>query len=243
MARIIAHRGASGYAPENTMPAFQLALELNAEGIELDVHLSKDDEVVVIHDHTIDRTSDGEGRVRDLTLEELRKFDYGSWKDERFKGATIPTLREVLELLRDWDGLLNIEVKGNPITYEGIEDRIAQLLEEFGMTNRVIISSFNHYFLRNMKDIDSQIQIGLLYGDGLVEPWVYAKNLKAEALHPSYHAINQEVTLGCKENNVMLNPYTINNREDVERMLDLGVDGIITDYPDRVLSIRDSIDR
>ena len=105
MALIIAHRGASGYAPENTMAAFEKALEMGAEGIELDVHLTADGEIVVIHDHTIDRTSDGKGVVGALTLEEIRKYDFGAWFDPKFKGQRIPTLGEVFELLEDWDGL------------------------------------------------------------------------------------------------------------------------------------------
>lgn len=241
MSKIIAHRGASGYAPENTMPAFEMALDMNAEGIELDVHTTKDGEVVVIHDHTIDRTSDGEGLVGGFTLDELRKFDYGSWYGDEFKGVTIPTLREVLELLRDWNGLLNIEIKSGPIIYEGIEQKVIDLIEEYEMADRIIISSFNHYSLRDIKKIDPSIKIGLLYGAGLVEPWIYAKRLNAEALHPSYHNIIPELVEGCHENGIQLNPYTIDREQDIERMINAGVDGIITNYPDRALAVRDRI--
>lgn len=241
MSKIIAHRGASGYAPENTMPAFEMALDMNAEGIELDVHTTKDGEVVVIHDHTIDRTSDGEGLVGGFTLDELRKFDYGSWYGDEFKGVTIPTLREVLELLRDWNGLLNIEIKSGPIIYEGIEQKVIDLIEEYETADRIIISSFNHYSLRDIKKIDPSIKIGLLYGAGLVEPWIYAKRLNAEALHPSYHNIIPELVEGCHENSIQLNPYTIDREQDIERMINAGVDGIITNYPDRALAVRDRI--
>jgi glycerophosphoryl diester phosphodiesterase len=123
MALIMAHRGASGYAPENTMAAFEKALEMGTEGIELDVHMTADGEIVVIHDHTVDRTSDGKGMVGALTLEEIREFDFGSWFDPKFKGQSIPTLRDVFELLEDWEGLLNIEVKSGPIFYPGIEEK------------------------------------------------------------------------------------------------------------------------
>ncbi|NMA95372.1 MAG: glycerophosphodiester phosphodiesterase [Clostridiales bacterium] len=239
MPRIIAHRGASAHAPENTMPAFELAIEMGAEGIELDVHLSKDNEVVVIHDATINRTSDGEGIVKDMTLEELRKFDFGKWFGDEFEGTHIPALKEVLELLKDWDGLLNIEIKGHIEIYAGIEQRVIDLIEAYNMKDNVIISAFNHFYLRNIKNIDPDIKIGLLYGVGLVEPWLYAKNIGAEALHPSYHAIDSELIDGCRKSNVILNPYTIDEIEDIRRMIDLGVDGIITDYPDRVLAVRD----
>lgn len=238
MSKIIAHRGASGHAPENTMPAFQMALDMGAEGIELDVHISKDGEVVVIHDHTIDRTSNGEGLVGELTLDDLRRFDYGSWYSTKFKGVQIPTLREVLELLRDWEGLLNIEIKSGAIVYEGIEQKVIDLIEEYDMLDRTIISSFDHYSLREIKAINPQIEIGLLYGAGLVEPWLYAQRIGAEALHPSYHNIIPELVEGCRKNDIRLNPYTIDREEDIERMISAGVDGIITDYPDRALKVR-----
>ncbi len=239
MSKIIAHRGASGYAPENTMPAFEMALEMNAEGIEIDVHTSKDGEVVVIHDPTINRTSNGEGLVGELTLEELRSYDYGSWYSDEFKDTTIPTLREVLELLKDWEGLLNIEIKSGPHIYEGIEQKVIDLIKEYKMEDRIIISSFNHYSLRDIKKIDPNIKIGLLYAAGLVEPWIYAKRMDATALHPSYYNIIPEVVDGCKENGIQLNPYTINDESDLERMVDAGVDGIITNYPDRALKVRE----
>ena len=241
MALVIAHRGASGYAPENTMPAFEKALELGAEGIELDVHMTADGEIVVIHDHTIDRTSNGRGMIKDLTLEEIRKFDFGSWFDESFKGTTIPTLRDVLELLRDWDGLLNIEVKSGPIFYQGIEEKLVDLVKEYNFGDRVIFSSFNHYSLRDIKAIDSSMKIGLLYMAGLVEPCIYAKRLGAEALHPLYYNIIPEMIEGCKKNGVKLNPFTIDDEKEIEMIMRVGVDGVITNYPDRALRVKERI--
>lgn len=241
MALVIAHRGASGYAPENTMPAFEKSLELGAEGIELDVHESKDGEIVVVHDHTIQRTSNGKGRVKDLTLDEIRKFDFGSWFDKSFKGVTIPTLRDVLELLRDWNGLLNIEIKSGPILYPGIEKKLIDMIKEYNFGDKVIFSSFNHYSLQDIKAIDSSMEIGLLYSGALVEPWNYAKTLGAEALHPSYHNIIPELVKGCKENGVKLNPYTVNDEKDMEKIIGAGVDGIITNYPDKALRVKEKI--
>ena len=113
------------------MAAFEKALEMGAEGIELDVHLTADGEIVVIHDHTIDRTSDGKGVVGALTLEEIRKYDFGAWFDPKFKGQRIPTLGEVFELLEDWDGLLNIEVKSGPILYPGIEEKLVDMVKSW----------------------------------------------------------------------------------------------------------------
>ncbi len=241
MALIIAHRGASGYAPENTMAAFEKALEMGAEGIELDVHLTADGEIVVIHDHTIDRTSDGKGMVGALTLEEIRKYDFGAWFDPKFKGQRIPTLGEVFELLEDWDGLLNIEVKSGPILYPGIEEKLVDMVKSWNFRGRIIFSSFNHYSLRDIKALDPSMEIGLLYMAGLVEPWKYAKDLNAQALHPLYYNVVPELVAGCKENGIKLNPFTIDEENKMEMIMRAGVDGIITDYPDRALNVRKRI--
>lgn len=238
MALIIAHRGASGCAPENTMAAFEEALKMGAEGIELDVHMTKDGEVVVIHDHTIDRTSDGKGMVGGFSLEEIRGFDFGAWFDPKFEGARIPTLGEVFELLRDWDGLLNIEIKSGPIFYPGIEEKLVHMVRDYDFPGRIIFSSFNHYSLRDIKVMDPNMEIGLLYMAGLVEPWKYAKDLGAEALHPLYYNVIPELVAGCKENGVKLNPFTIDDEKEIEMIMRAGVDGIITNYPDRALNIK-----
>ncbi|MGI5850766.1 MAG: glycerophosphodiester phosphodiesterase [Clostridiales bacterium] len=241
MALIMAHRGASGYAPENTMAAFEKALEMGTEGIELDVHMTADGEIVVIHDHTVDRTSDGKGMVGALTLEEIREFDFGSWFDPKFKGQSIPTLRDVFELLEDWEGLLNIEVKSGPIFYPGIEEKLVDMVKRSNFRGRIIFSSFNHYSLRDIKALDPAMEIGLLYMAGLVEPWKYARDLNAQALHPLYYNVVPELVAGCKENGIKLNPFTINEEKEMEMVMRAGVDGLITDYPDRALNVRKRI--
>lgn len=241
MSKIIAHRGASGYAPENTIPSFEKALEMGAEGIELDVHMTRDGELVVIHDHTIDRTSDGSGMIKDFSLDEVRKFDFGSWFSSDFKGVTIPTLKEVFNLLEGWEGLFNIEIKSGPIFYPGIEEKLVAMVKEQKFKGRVIFSSFNHYSLLDIKKADSSMEIGLLYMAGLVSPWDYAKSLGAEALHPLFYNIIPEIIMGCRKNKIELNPFTVDGEKEIEMILRAGVDGIITNYPDRALGIKNKI--
>ena len=145
MTEIFAHRGASGYAPENTLEAFRLAMEQGADGIELDVHLTKDGEVVVIHDETLNRTSDGQGKVRDYTLEELKKFSFHN-HIEKYKGVQIPTLKEVLDLVENSSMKVNIELKTGIYWYEGIEEKTMEIVKEK-------IKKYENYFVDKVSDI------------------------------------------------------------------------------------------
>jgi len=238
--KIIAHRGASAYAPENTMAAFRKALDMKADGIELDVHLTKDNHIVVIHDGNVDRTSNGSGIIADMTLKELRQLDFGSWFSEEFGGEKIPTLEEVLDLLKGWNGLLNIELKMvRPGLYEGLEKKVIDMVKSYNMLENTIISSFNHYSLANVKKIESNMKIGLLYSAGIYEPWNYAASLNADAIHPNYISIVPEIVESCHAHNIQVNPYTVNNPEHILYMLKAKVDGIITNVPDIAKQIRD----
>lgn len=238
---IIAHRGASAYAPENTIASFVKALEMKSDGIEIDVHMSKDKALVVCHDEKVDRTTDGEGFIKDFTLTELKKLDAGSWFGKEFKGQRIPELSEVLELIKDTNILLNIELKNAPITYAGIEKKTIDMIIEYGMEDRVIISSFNHYSLIEVKRINPRIKTGILYMAGLVEPWIYAKRLNADALHPLfYNLFAPDLVKGCFNNGIMLNPFTVDDERHIEALVNLKVNGIITNYPDRAVRIREN---
>lgn len=238
---IIAHRGASAYAPENTMIAFMKALEMNADGIELDVQMTKDKALVVCHDEKVDRTTNGKGFIKDFTLKEIKDLDAGSWFGEEFRGQRIPELNEVLELIKDRDILLNIELKNAPILYEGIEKKTIDMILEYGMEDRVIISSFNHYSLVEIKKINPRIKTGALYNAGLVEPWIYAKRINADALHPLfYNLLIPDLIKGCFENGIMLNPFTVDDERYITALVNLKINGIITNYPDKAVKIRDS---
>lgn len=146
--KIFAHRGSAGTHPENTMAAFREAERVGADGIELDVHLTKDNEVVVIHDSTADRTTNGTGEMRNLTLKELRKLDAGLNYSKKYKGERIPALKEVLSWMQENTLELNIELKNVTVEYPGFEEKLLEEVVEFGMEERLFLSSFNHYALQ-----------------------------------------------------------------------------------------------
>lgn len=239
--KIWAHRGASGYAPENTLEAFRLAVEMKADGVELDVHMSRDGELVVIHDETVDRTSNGKGRVVDLSLEELKALDF-SCGMEKYRGVKIPTLREVFELLKPTGFFINIEVKCDIVIYWGIWDKLIELERESGMQGRILYSSFNHYVLMEIRKLDPGAKIGLLYSCAIVDPWVYAKYLNANALHPHYFALRIPGMLeGCKSAGIELNTWVVNDPGAMKTLFEQNVNAVITNYPDKAIKIRDEM--
>lgn len=230
---VVAHRGYSSKAPENTMAAFELALEAGADGLELDVHLTKDGEVIVIHDHTLERTTNGTGIVEEHTLAELQQLDAGSWFGPEFKGEKLPTLRQVCELIKGRDLLFNIELKVT-LGFEQLNQKVLELLNEFDLHEKTIISSFNHYALVHFKEISPKTRTGILYSAALVNPWEYAKSIGATALH-SYHAtIIPEIAQGAQANGVMVNCWTVDKPVDIERMKAAKVNSVITNVPERV---------
>lgn len=233
-----AHRGASAYAPENTMSAFKLALEMKADAIELDIHLTRDGHVVVTHDFAVDRTSNGTGFVKDMSLKELQKLDFGSWYKPEFQGEKIPLLEQVMDLAASTDIFLNIEIKANPGLYnEGVEKKLVELIKAFSMENRIIISSFNHYCLEEVKRLEPQIKTGILYSEVMYKPWEYAKGFHADAIHPHHNALHPGTVSNCIKNNVMVNVWTVDKPDDIKRAIGLGVTGIISNVPDVVLGI------
>lgn len=220
------------------MEAFRLAHEMGAEGLELDVHLTKNGHIVVAHDETVDRCSNDTGRIVDKTLEELKKMDF-SYNKLDYSKVRIPTLYEVTEFARNTDLLLNIEIKSGIVLYDGIEEKLVRLIEEMGMKHRVIYSSFNHYSLMLLKQYDPSASIGILYNEAMVDPHVYAAHLKADAIHPYYPTLMVPgVIAGCRENFIRINPWTVDIPEHIGWMFKEGVDAIITNRPDVALQVR-----
>jgi len=232
-----AHRGASGYYPENTMLAFEKAIEMGCDGIETDVQLSKDGITVLCHDEKIDRTTDGTGFIQDYTYSELCQFDGGAKFDGDFKGLRIPVLDDILKLAKKNSLILNLELKTNVIEYENLEEMVMDQIHNYGLQDSIIISSFNHYSVMKCKKIDSKIKCGFLYGNALYEPGQYGKHAGVEALHPSYKTLKDEIVQNIHGQGLEINTYTVNSEEDMKRMIELNIEGIITNYPDRLAKL------
>ena len=230
---VLAHRGYSGKAPENTMAAFELALAAGADGLELDVHITKDGEVVVIHDHTLERTTNGRGRVEELTYSELAQFDAGSWFGEEFRGQRLPKLSEVCELIRGTDKIFNVELKTG-VGFQTLTEKVAELIVAYDLVPNTIISSFNHYALAYAKQVKPSIRTGILYSAGLYEPWEYAKGIGADALHPNHHSVVPFIVKEAQKHGLMVNPYTVDGPQDLHRMVEAAVDSVITNQVSRV---------
>lgn len=231
MSKILAHRGASAYCPENTMAAFKKAIMLSADGLELDVHLTKDNELVVIHDFSLDRTTNGHGYIRNTSYSDIKNLDAGSWFNSNYSKLKIPLLKEVFSLINDKHFTINVELKAGNRYYPNIEEI---LLEEISKTKcNIIISSFDHYALKNIKEKNSNIVTGILYEASIINVWDYAVNtVRADGLHPNYMTIDYELITNCKNLGLMVNPYTVNDSETMKQLLSLNVDYIITNVPD-----------
>ena len=235
------HRGASELAPENSMESFRLAHDMGADGIELDVHLTKDGQIVVAHDETIDRCSNGKGRIIDKTLSELLQYDFSDHK-QGYHNIKIPTLAEVLGFVKGTGMTINIEIKSGVVIYEGIEEKTMKLVDEMGLSSRIIYSSFNHYSLILIKNINPAAITGALYSEALIDPYLYAQHIGAAAIHPYYPTLMVPGTIeGCKKNNIKIHTWTVDQPDHIGWLIKAGVDAIITNRPDEALHVRKAI--
>ncbi len=232
---VYAHRGASGYAPENTMAAFRKAVELGSHGIECDVQVTRDGKLIVCHDETLDRTTNGKGFIKDCDYEYIKGLDAGGWFGEKFKSERVPLLSELLRLVKDNGLILNIELKSGIVQYPGIEEKVIAETASFGLLDKVIISSFNHYSIKRCKEIDPSVCTGILYMEGLFEPWNYMKTVGCDCAHPFHMALVPEIAEGLKAEGYRINVFTVNDPRAAVKAEAMGVDGIITNYPDKIL--------
>ncbi len=232
MVKNFAHRGYSGKYPENTMIAFEKAIEAGADGIELDVQLTKDGEVVIIHDESIDRTTDGKGLVVSFTCEELKKYDASYTYRGQMGFNPIPTLREYFELVKDMNIITNIELKTGVNEYHGIEQKVWDLIKEYNLTDRIIISSFNHYTILRMKAIAPELVYGLLTETWYVDAGKYTHNLGVQCYHPQFANMTKEIVKEIKSHGVQINAWTVNKEETMRDLIEKGIDGIIGNFPE-----------
>jgi len=236
---VTAHRGFSGDAPENTLAAFKKAMEVGSDMMELDVRFSKDGQIVVMHDDTLDRTTNGRGKVSDYTLKELKQFDAGSWFAPQFSGEHIPTLVEVLELAKG-KIRVNIEIKDESLgryKITDLADRALQEVKKAGMEDQVIYVSFYPVALERIQERDSRLWVGLLYH----RPWNSLHEVTGGKSFPVLGLRNSYLTKGkidkIHQQGMKVNVYTVNSEEEMEQFIRWGVDGIITNHPDRLIKI------
>ncbi|MDY3919518.1 MAG: glycerophosphodiester phosphodiesterase [Candidatus Limivivens sp.] len=240
--KIWAHRGASGHAPENTMEAFKLAVEQGADGVELDVQMTKDGHLVVIHDECIDRVSDGTGFVKDYLLEELRSFHFNKTHPE-YTSARIPTLEEVYSYLKPYGMTINVELKTGIFWYEGIEEAVVKLTREMGLEDQVLYSSFNHLSIARVKELDPRAHTAILFGDVMADTVGYAERLGVEALHPCVYHMRMRNLMGEWVNSSLdVNVWTVNDPEDMKMLMKAGVHAVITNYPEVAAAVRREMD-
>ena len=230
--KVWAHRGASGYAPENTLEAFEMAVKQQADSVELDVQLTKDGELVVLHDETLDRTTDGKGFVKDYTLKEVQALKAVKTHPE-YQTGRIPMLAEVYDLLKPTGLEINVELKTGIFFYPEIEEKVLKLTKEMGMEERIWYSSFNHYSLKKVKECNPSARTGILYSDGWIEPWNYAKELGVDAMHPFFVNTQYPGYLeNCKRLGLKTHAWTVNEKEYMQLLTRQGIEALITNYPD-----------
>jgi glycerophosphoryl diester phosphodiesterase len=233
--QIFAHRGYSALFAENTMEAFIAAEKANADGLEIDVQLTKDGEVVVIHDEKVDRTTTGSGFVKNFTFNEIRKFNANK---TAVKKEPIPSLIEVLEWMQSNKLVCNIELKNNLLPYEGMEEKVIRLIRKYNLMDRIIISSFNHYSIVLCYRTAPEIETAPLFNERIYMPWIYAQSIRAKGIHPKLASVSDDIIKGAIENGIAVRPYTVNKEADINRLLKINCTALITDDPVKALKLK-----
>ncbi|TFJ91650.1 glycerophosphodiester phosphodiesterase [Lentibacillus salicampi] len=241
--KIYGHRGCMGTMPENTLIGFQKAIDQGADGLEIDVHMTKDGEIVVIHDETLDRTTNGSGYIKNHTLYDIKQYSSGinfshyHNYEEMWNREVVPTLQEVLELLTPYDIELNIELKTYLVHYEGIEEKVLSLVHQYGNGRNVIYSSFHLPTMLRIKKLNPSANIAWLLNTCISHPCDYIKTMELEAFHIDTATVLSSAYY-LKDLYLNIRVWTVNDSHDIKQLLDLNVNTIITDFPGDALSIR-----
>lgn len=240
---VISHRGANKVAPQNTLKAFEKSIEIGCDGFETDIHLTKDGVPVVCHNFTIDETSNGKGNIKNMTFEELRGFDFGSYRGEEFAGTKIPSLDEFLEVslkMGDKMKVLDIELKSEVPGKTGIEvvEKMLKAVDEHGLMDKLLVSSFDPALLVACKKVDSRCRTGILYSPErklaykiTLDPVKFCREIGCDALHPHFIYVTKRYVERAHNAGIEINPWTVDSERVAKRLIRLGVDGLITDDP------------
>ncbi|NJP41108.1 glycerophosphodiester phosphodiesterase [Oscillospiraceae bacterium HV4-5-C5C] len=238
MTRCFAHRGFSGAYPENSMLAFQAAIKTGCEGIELDVQLTQDGIPVIIHDETVDRVTNGQGLVKDLTLAQLEQLQIHATAASEGQPQQIPTLAAYFELVRDKAIITNIELKNSGWYYEDMERQVIDMIRRYELSDRIIFSSFNHASMLLCHELAADIPTALLTGQPLLgNIAAFAAALGCSYLHPYFPTVDAALLKACHERGLGVNTWTVNETQDMTRLKRLGADGLISNNPDQVLAV------
>ena len=240
MVEIYAHRGFTGAFPENTMIAFKEAVKIGAEGIETDVQMTKDGVLCLIHDETVNRTSNSKGYIKDMTWEQVKNIDVScKILDGRYGFCGIPSAEEFLDLIKTSGIKANIELKNSKIYYPGLADKLVEMIKSFGIEEQVMISSFNNASLVRLKKIAPEIKCGFLKGTPTIEnAGLYCSEMGVDYFHPDFKNVTPEVKAECDSYSIGLNVWTVNDKPALRNMIGLGVNSVITNYPDYALEVR-----
>lgn len=239
---VMGHRGAAGHAPENTLAAFERGLSLGADVLECDVHLTRDGRLAVIHDDTVDRTTNGHGPVASHSLAELQSLDAGAWRGPEFTGQRVPALEEVLDLARG-RGRVAVEIKRGQNSRPGIEDAVVRTVERSGMVEDVLVISFDHPAVSRVRQLCPRVAGGILYSTRPADPIAVARAFDAQVLLPRWTLVSPEDVEEAHRAGLLVLPWTVNEPEQMAQLLALGVDGLGTDYPDRLRAVVDRLTR
>lgn len=249
----VSHRGASGYAPEHTLLAYELGQQMKGDYIEVDLQMTKDGKLIAMHDETLDRTTNGSGPVKDYTLEEIKKLDAGSWFNERYPeyakdeyvGLTVPTLEEVIQKFGK-DARYYIETK-SPEVYPGMEEKLIEILNQYKLTgpnvpsSKVIVQSFSAESLKMVHELDPTIPlVQLLWYDtaaAITDAELEEYKTYSIGLGMNYNRIDEAYVQKVRQHGLLIHPYTVNEKEDMAKLLDWGVTGMFTNFPDRLQEV------